>query len=128
VSPLRVRRERLSDDALVIVRGGMLSADELRIDAVRAFERFGEYAISVLAAPEPGDLDRLEQTALRRFNIVTLTTAGAIRRIGLDLVPTFRRPHYSVLLPALDADIARLMGCENEVRTNPHFEPGEAQT
>lgn len=58
--------------------------------------------------------------------MVTLTTAGAIGRVGLDLIPTFRRPHYSVLLPALDADISRLMECENEVRTNPHFEAGEA--
>ena len=50
--------------------------------------------------------------------------AGTIRAAGLELVPTFRRPHYTVLLPELDSDIERLLRCNNEIRRNPHFRSG----
>jgi hypothetical protein len=50
-------------------------------------------------------------------------TAGAIRRAGLELRPTFRRPHYTVMLPEPDRDIARLLACENEPRPNRHHRP-----
>lgn len=52
-------------------------------------------------------------------------TVGAIRSAGLDLRPTFRRPHYTIMLPRLDQDLALLLGCENVVRPNPHFRPPE---
>jgi hypothetical protein len=55
-----------------------------------------------------------------------VTTAGAIRRAGLELRPTFRRSHYTVMLPDLNADVDRLVGCENEQRVNPCFDREEA--
>ncbi|HMC43134.1 MAG TPA: hypothetical protein VKI20_09000 [Acidimicrobiales bacterium] len=128
MSPLRRRRERLADDALVVVRGGVLSEADLARDALRTFRRFGEYGVSVLAAPTPGDLDQLERTVLRRFETVTVMMAGTIRSAGLELVPTFRSPHYTVLLPELQADAERLARCDNELQRNPHFRPDEVQT
>ena len=95
-------------------------------NAMRAFPRFGEYAVSVLAAPTDEDLDLLSQTTLRRYERLTVMTAGAIRRSGLELRPTFRRPHYSVMLLDLNADVERLAGCENEWRPNPYFARREA--
>ena len=124
MSPLRRRRERLADDAPVVVRGGELSGVELRGDAIRTFRRFGEYGVSVLAAPTSEDLEELERSTLQRFEVVTLMAVGTIRAAGLELVPTFRRPHYTVLLPELDSDIERLLGCNNEIRRNPHFRSG----
>lgn len=62
---------------------------------------------------------------LRRYAELTLTAAGAIRRAGLELRPTFRRPHYTVMLPNLVTDIDRLVQCDNEVRRNSHFEGEE---
>ena len=50
VSPFQVRRERLADDALVVVRGDELSVPLRRRDALRAYRRFGEYGVSVLGA------------------------------------------------------------------------------
>ena len=48
-------------------------------------------------------------------------TAGAIREAGRELRPTFRRPHCTVMLPDLDADVERLTSSENEQRVNPYF-------
>lgn len=121
MSPLRARREQLADDSLVVIRGGLLDPELLRADAQRTFRRFGEHGVSVLAALTEADLDLLGRTVLRRYEQITVTTAGAIRRAGLELRPTFRRPHYTVMLPDLDADVERLAGCENEQRANRHF-------
>lgn len=55
MSPLRVRRETLPDDTLLVIRGGTLDAVSLRADAELTFRRFGEYGVSVLAAPTEGD-------------------------------------------------------------------------
>ncbi|MGH3370184.1 MAG: hypothetical protein ACRDPR_09285 [Nocardioidaceae bacterium] len=80
----------------------------------------------MLAAPTDEELDTLARTILRRYEKLTVTTAGAIRRAGLELRPTFRRPHYSVMLPDLDTDVDRLIRCENEERSNPHYAGREA--
>ncbi len=49
-------------------------------------------------------------------------TAGAIRSAGLELRPTFRRPHYTVIFPSLDDGVRRFRSCDNEVIENPHFD------
>ena len=126
MSPLRVRGEELADDSLVVIRGGLLEAESLRADAEETFRRFGERGVSVLAASTPDDLDTLARTALRRYEQLTVTTAGALRRAELELRPTFRRPHYTVMLPDPAADVDRLVGCENEVWANPYFGREEA--
>ena len=126
MNPLRSRRERLADDSLVVIRGGVLDKTLLRVDAERTFRRFGEHGVSVLAAPTDEDFDLLARTVLRRYERLTVTTAGAIRRTGLELRATFRRPHYTVMLPDLDADVERLAECENEQRANRHFGRKEA--
>lgn len=88
MTALRTRREALADDALVVVRGGVMALDALRLDAQRTQRRFGEYAISVLAGPDDEAIDKLARTVLRRHQILTLMTAGAIRSAGLELRPT----------------------------------------
>jgi len=100
VSPFRARRERLTDDALVVVRGNELSVALIRRDALRAYRRFGEYGVSVLGAPDDDALDALAAGVLVRFEVLTLMTVGIIRAAELEVRPTFRRPHYSVMLPA----------------------------
>jgi len=37
----------------------------------------------------------------------------------------FARPHYTIMLPDLDADLSRLLACENEIRVNPFFRAPE---
>ena len=90
MSGFRVRVEALADDALIVVRGGTLDGATLRADGQSAHRRFGEYGISVFAAPEQADLVDLARDRLVRFHVLTLMTAGAIRAVGLELRPTFR--------------------------------------
>jgi hypothetical protein len=125
LSPLRVRREPAPDDGLLLVRGDELEAETLRRDAVRTHRRFGEYGVSVLGAWSEADIDELAAGLLRRFEVLTVMTAGALRQSGIELRPTFRRPHYTVMLPDVDEDILRLLRCENERRVNDHYRPEE---
>ena len=127
MSPLRDRRESARDDALFLVGGGELAAETLRRDAIRTYRRFGEYGVSVLGAPTEEDIDELGGDLLRRFDILTVTTAGALRRSGIELRPTFRRPHYTVMLPERDEDVFRLLRCDNERRVNDRYQPEEVQ-
>lgn len=121
----RIRNEPLYDRSLVVVRGNRLERATLRDDAVVAHARFGQYGISVLAAENAGAIDDLARTRLDRFEWLTITTVGDIRDAGLEIVPTFRRPHCTVMLPDLDADIDRLLRCNNVVAINPHYEADE---
>lgn len=127
MTPFRARRESLADDALVVVRGGDLDPASIRRDATNAHRRFGEYGISVFAAADDEALDVLARDRLLRFEILTLMTAGAIRAVDLELRPTFRRPHYTIVLPDLDRSIERLSACENVRWRNPHFRPPEGR-
>ena len=120
MSPYRIRTEPLADDALIVVRGGDLDIATIRADAVAAKARFGEYGISVFSANDEAALDVLIRERLAQFETLVVMTAGAIRRAGLELRPTFRRPHYTIMVPDLERDIARLIGCENVWMTNPH--------
>lgn len=64
---------------------------------------------------------------LRTFDVLTVMTAGALRQSGIELRPTFRRPHYTVMLPGLDQDIFRLLRCDNGRRVNDYYKPEEVQ-
>jgi hypothetical protein len=99
----------------------LLEVGALRTDALAAEQRFGVAGISMFAAPDEVALDELASGRLVRFDVLTLMAAGVLRRAGLDLLPTFRRPHYTLLLPELDADLRTLLACDNVIRINPHY-------
>lgn len=117
----RIRREQLQP-GLVVIRGDLLDRDLLRVDAERARRRFGQYGISVMAARDAGAIDDLARTVFRRFEWLTITTVADIQRTGLEILPTFRRPHCTVLLPDLEADLDRLLRCQTVLAINPHAE------
>jgi hypothetical protein len=73
------------------------------------------------------DIDDLASGLLRRFEVLTVMTADVLRRSGIELRPTFRRPHYTLMLPDLDEDILHLLRCENERRVNDYYEAEEVQ-
>ncbi len=111
----------LSDDTVIVVRGGALLREPLQVDAVRAFKAYGVYALSVFAADGVTVNDLAQVPPLVRFELLTLMTAGAIRAADLRLVPTGRhRLHHSIEFDDLDAGLARLMACEHRTRGNPY--------
>ena len=124
MSPYRVRNEQLADDALVVVRGGDLDADTIRADAIAA-RTLGSASTGSPCSRRrtSAALDGLARDRLAQFDMLVLMTAGAIRRAGLELRPTFRRPHFTIMLPDLDRDIASLLQCDNVRRTNPYYVP-----
>ncbi len=80
-----------------------------------------------MGASTEADIDELAGGVLRRFEVLTVMSAGALRRSGIELRTTFRRPHYTVMLPDPDEDIFRLLRCKDERRANDHYRPEEVQ-
>ena len=91
----------------------------LERDARRTERRFGEAAISLFSSSDATTLDELGRSVLSRFETLTLMPLGVIWSVGLEVRPTFRRPHYSVMLPSL-GDLDRLLTCQTLERPNPH--------
>jgi hypothetical protein len=113
----------LSDETVVVVRGGELRRDLLEVDARTAHAVYGTYAISVFAA-DGVTVDELAQAQpLVRFELLTLMTVGAIRAAGLVIRPTGRNPlHHSIDFDDLDDGLARLLNCECRTTINPYHE------
>jgi hypothetical protein len=115
--------DELTDDTVVVVRGGELDRDLLVRDAQRAHAVYGTYAISVFAAVGVTVDELAQEPPLVRFESLTLTTVGAIRAVGLVIRPTGRnRLHYSVDLHDLEDGIEHLLRCEHRTVVNPYHE------
>ena len=113
----------LTDDDIVVVRGGALETDVIRVDATRYFSIYGTYGISVFATREI-TVDELAQEApLVRFEVLSLVRVGNLRAADLRLEPTGRnRRHFTVAWDNLDDGVARLVACEHETRQNPYHD------
>ncbi len=58
---------------------------------------------------------------LRTYPSMYRCTAGDVMERGLELLPTFTRPHYTVVLPDLDA-VDDLIAALGALRPNPYAE------
>lgn len=115
--------DTLADDEAVVVRGGELTADLLRADAVRHHHAYGTYGISVFALRDITFDELAQQAPLVRFEHLTLMTARVLRGAGLRLEPTGRNPrHFTIAFDDLDEGVSRLCACEHQVRVNPYHE------
>lgn len=119
---LAIRGEDPPEDAVMIVRAGVMAPDALRRTATDSFEDFGVYLVSVEAVLET----TVEETCRKsprigdRYGKVRLSTAGRLRAAGFVLLATFDRPHYDIALPDLsDAILMRLDGCFDAPIPNP---------
>lgn len=126
----RVRSDEIPpSDAAVVIRGGPDTLSLLRTHARRLHRAFvldgvPVFGVSVFvaiddvgAASERGVLSG----KLRSYPSVYRCTVGDLLEHGLGLIPTFGRPHYTVLLPELDSvdDLASALGT---LRPNPYAE------
>jgi len=120
-SVYRIRDESLPVDLFLVVRGGLLEITILRADAEAARRRFSIGGVSVFGAGDATDVEVLARSRMVRFDVLTLVTLGVLRAARLETVPTFKSPHYTIMLPNLEADLRRLLACENVIWVNPFY-------
>ncbi len=123
-----LRDERPPSDAVVIVRGGPSSVGRLRQHARRTHDAYvldGQplWGVSVFCALDDigtASIDAL----LRRFasyRVVHLPTVGQLAASGFDLLPSFRRPHFTVrLVDDGDRSLTRLLDALGPAGANPY--------
>ncbi len=104
----------------MVIRGGPDTLSLIRSHA-RRFHRLYEFdgepvwGISVFVAVDdigPGSERGILAGKLRSYPSIYRCTVRSITGAGLILLPTFARPHYTVVLPTLDAadDVAAVFG------------------
>lgn len=122
----RFRLTPLPDRAQLVVRGDDLIPEVLRADAERFLRRYpgwGRYGVSAFVAVDEAEIEALCETRLERFEAVVVFGRAALVALGVEVVPTFRRPHVTLAHADLDALVAGMLRCEHTTRDNPHHEP-----
>jgi hypothetical protein len=123
-----VRSEKFSSDATVVVRGGPDTAAKLVVHAERVRRAFvldgcPVLGISVFAALDdigPASLDGILAGKLPTYRVVHLVTAGELAEAGFESLPTFGRPHFTLLLTGVD-QVASLLKLLGPVHANPRY-------
>lgn len=123
-----VRLESLPRTATIIVRGGPDTAEKLRTHAQRVRRAFlldGDpvLGISVFAALDdigPASLDAILSGKLSTYRVVHLVTAGQLAEAGFEMLPTFGRPHMTLLLSSED-QVESLLEVLGTAQTNPRY-------
>ena len=121
-----LRAEPLPADATVVVRGGRDTADKLASHALRtarAWSLDGDplLGISVFAVVDR-PLDVLLRERFATFRTVYLPTVAILFDAGFELLPTGRRPHFTVRLRRVDEpEVARLLVAFGPASDNPAY-------
>ncbi len=68
----------------------------------------------------PASLDGILSGKLPTYRVVYLATAGRLIEAGFDLLPTFGRPHMTLLLGGLDR-VEPLLELLGPTRANPRY-------
>lgn len=121
VEPLLIRQEEPPDDAVIVIRAGVMDSGDLGKSAMQCFERYGLLAISVEAVID-ATVDEACRTSPRlgRYRQIRLSSFGRLRKGPFAVVATFEPPHFSVPLPDLsELTLARLDRCFDAPIPNP---------
>lgn len=117
------------DDTVVVIRGGPDNADKLTRHAARthrAFELDGEpiWGVSVfLALDQAGgaSLEGLLSDRLRTYREVHLPALVDLRAAGFEVLPTFARPHFTVVFPDSEPEtLASFLSALGKPVENPY--------
>lgn len=123
-----LRSERAPADGVLVVRGGPTSIERLREHAGRTHDAYlldgGDlWGISVFCALDdvgPGSLNALLQR-FASYRVVHLPTVGRVIDAGFELLPSFRRPHFTIRLAGDDdPTLARLLEALGPEEPNPY--------
>jgi hypothetical protein len=123
-----VRSEPLPPSATLIVRGGPDSVAKLAAHAERlrrAFVLDGApvLGISVFAASDdigPASCDGIAAGKLSTYRVRHRVPVGKVTAAGFPLLPTFERPHMTLVLASLDR-VAVLVDLLGPAEPNPQY-------
>jgi hypothetical protein len=130
-----VRADALGPRQTVTLRGGPDNIDKLRRHAVRtnrAFVLDGDpvFGVSVFCALDdigPGSLDGLLQDRLGTYRWVHTPTIHQLAGAGFQVLATFSRPHFTLLLDDVTDDLlARLEEALGPPVENPYHRTGRS--
>lgn len=121
---LRLRSEQPPDDATVVLRAGVMSAENVRRAAERSFDLYAVFGISVEGVIDTTVQDACRGERIAGYRRVRLSTFGRVRTGGFALLATFDHPHFTLVLPDLsELTVARLDRCFDEPIPNPGRAP-----
>jgi hypothetical protein len=123
-----VREEPVPATATVIVRGGPDSVAKLTAHAARtarayALDGVPALGISVFAALDDigvASLDGILAAKLSTYRVIHFTAVGDLQAAGFSLLPTFGRPHLTLMLKGVD-QVEQLLAVLGPARPNPHY-------
>jgi hypothetical protein len=123
-----VRAETVPPKATLIVRGGPDSAMKLMSHAERVRRAFvldggPVLGISVFAALDdigPASLDGIQAGKVSTYRVVHLVAVGQVLDAGFMVLPTFDRPHVTLLLDTLER-VETLLELLGPPQTNPRY-------
>jgi hypothetical protein len=126
--PILLRDEQPPDDVVVVVRGGLLTPDSVRMTVQRCRREYGFLGLSVYAAvgvTVAGLVATVSQLGPDRYRRLRLSTFGAWHVAGFPLWPPNLFPHFSIVLPDLQAPtLARLEACFGPPQASPALSGG----
>ncbi len=119
--PLVIRADRVPDDAVVVIRAGVMSNASIEQAAERTFDLYGLLGISVESAIDQTVLEACQLSErLAPYRQIRLSTFGRLHAAGFALLATFDSPHFTLVLPDLsDLTVARLERSFDDPIPNP---------
>lgn len=124
-----VRDEQPPSDAVVVLRGGpdtvtKLAGHARRTNAAYCLDGEPVWGVSVFAALDdvgPASIDGLLAHRVVSYRLVHTPTIGSLVDAGFELLPTFRRPHFTLLLSSdAEHDLRRLLNALGLPQVNPY--------
>lgn len=121
-----LRSGELIGSDVVLVRGGVDTPEKLRAHAEDMARRFvwrGEPATGVSAFGAPlENVHEVLADKLTSYPHYRLVHVAALRHAGFEVLPTFRSPHVTILLPDVEAaTLAALLDTFGAVRDNLEY-------
>jgi hypothetical protein len=119
----RVRLVAIPDSSVLVVRGDGLDRESLSRDARRfrrRFDQWGRYGVSAFLAADDEEVHVLCETRLVLFETVAVFNRADLVSEGVDVVPTFRRPHVTLANTDLPDLVRGLRSCAHRLLVNPY--------
>ena len=117
----RIRRQPIPADALFVVRGDEDTDRQAEMARffLRRFPAWGRYGLTGYHATGDVEIDLLCRAELVRFPLIVVLTRASLETAGIEVVPTFHRPH--VTLAATDlATLLDVLATATDRRVNPY--------